>query len=535
MADTAPPEGFRTIRETVARKASQNGDETFLSYRDRTISYRELDEYANAIANEFRARGVESGNHVCLFMYNSPEYVLAVFALAKIGAVSVPIDTRFTGETLEFVLTHSDAETICIDEHTRPEYEQVRSDVPNISTEYFLNEHGDTHDYRDFEQLLAGNRTVTPEETVSQSDPLMAIYVQRNAAEQPKGVVIPHFAYINTGWEAARNLFDFSANDRIFTTLPLYSSFTFQVGIVGALLADAVFVLEERFDPSRFWSQISDHEATVFLYLSRMLSVLQNQEVTSEEGDTPAELAIGHSFGFAADEELFRNFEDRFGVTVLEGYGVTPATIATYNRPGDRRLGSVGTEASYVNLEIVDGDDWPVPPEETGEIVVRPTRPHTMMKGYYENPTATREAFRNQWLHTGGIGYKDEDGFLYFIANKDNSIYRGRVDGRISSLEIESMIDAHSGVHQSTVVGVQNQRGNENIKALVVPEDDADITPVDICRHCEQQLPYLKVPRYIELRNDLPRSPSGKIRKRDLKSEGTADAWDRKSGYELSR
>jgi acyl-CoA synthetase (AMP-forming)/AMP-acid ligase II len=371
--------------------------------------------------------------------------------------------------------------------------------------------------------------------SVEQADPLTAIYVQRNAAEQPKGVVLPNYAYINTGWEASKNLFEFSADDRIFTTLPLYSSFTFQIGVMGSLLADAVFVLEEQFDPSRFWNQIAEHDATVFLYLSRMLSVLQNQDAAADVADTPAELAIGHSFGFATDDEMFRNFEDRFDVTVLEGYGVTPATIATYNRPSDRRLGSVGTEASYVELEIVDSDDWPVPTGETGEIVVRPTRPNTMMKQYHENPPATREAFRNQWLHTGGIGYKDEDGYLHFIANRDNSIYRGRVDGRISSLEIESVINAQPGVRQSTVVGVRNERGNEEIKALVVPEDGTDITPIDVCKRCEQQLPYLKVPRYIELRDDLPRSPSGKVRKRDLKAEGTADAWDRKSGYELSR
>jgi len=258
----------------------------------------------------------------------------------------------------------------------------------------------------------------------------------------------------------------------------------------GLAAADAVFVLEEQFDPSRFWNQIAEHDATVFLYLSRMLSVLQNQDAAADVADTPAELAIGHSFGFATDDEMFRNFEDRFDVTVLEGYGVTPATIATYNRPSDRRLGSVGTEASYVELEIVDSDDWPVPTGETGEIVVRPTRPNTMMKQYHENPPATREAFRNQWLHTGGIGYKDEDGYLHFIANRDNSIYRGRVDGRISSLEIESFINAQPGVRQSTVVGVRNERGNEEIKALVVPEDGTDITPIDVCKRCEQQLPY---------------------------------------------
>lgn len=536
MDGTAPPKTLATVKDAIERKAERNTDDTFLHHRDRTVSYAEVDRRANAIANELRAQGVEPGDHVCLFMYNSPEYIFLFFALAKLGAVAAPIDTRFTGETLAYVLSHTDADTVCIDSRTRREYEEIRSQVPNISTEYFVDATKQEHPYREFDQLLSGDRTTPPDVAVKESDATAVIYVQRNAAEQPKGVVMPHYSYVNTGWEASNNLFEFTDEDRIFTTLPLYSSFTFQIGVMGSLLADAEFILEGQFDPSRFWDQIASYDATVFLYLSRMLSVLHNQDTGPDDHETPAKLAIGHSFGFAADEEMFRTLEDRFDITVLEGYGVTQtATIATYNRPGDRKLGSVGTEASHVELAIVDGDDWPVSPGETGEIVVRSTRPNTMMKEYHKEPAATIDAFRNQWLHTGSIGYRDEDGYLHFVANRDNSIYRGRIDGRISSLEIESVIDAHPGVRTSAVIGVTNKGGSEEIKAVVVPDDDAEITPVDVCRHCEQRLPYLKVPQYIELRDQLPRSPSGKIRKRELQSEGTTDAWDRTSGYDLTR
>ncbi|MFD1562599.1 AMP-binding protein [Haloarchaeobius amylolyticus] len=535
MDATAPPETLRTVKSAVEMKAARNEDEILLHCQNRAVSYAELDRNANAIANNLRAQGIEKGDVVCLFMYNCPEYISLFFALAKIGAVAAPIDTRFRDETLAYALSQSDATTIFIDAKTRPEYESVTASVPNITREYLVDETATDHPYRAFSTLLEGDSTSTPSTTVEPSDPVAVIYVQRNATERPKGVVLPHYSYINTGWEACENLFDFTEDDRIFTTLPLYSIFTFQIGIIGTLLADAVFILAGQFDPSQFWDQIESYDATVFLYLSRMLSVLHNQDERPTNSETPAEMAIGHSFGFTTDEAMFRTLEERFDITILEGYGVTPATIATYNRPDDRRLGSVGKEASYVELEIVDGDDWPVPPGETGEIVVRPTEPHTMMQGYYGQPEATTEAFRNQWLHTGGIGYKDEDGYLHFVANRDNSIYRGRIDGRISSLEIESVIDAQPGVRQSSVVGVTNEGGSEEIKAFVVPEEDADITPIDICRRCERQLPYLKVPRYIEIRDEFPRSPSGKIRKQDLKAEGTVDAWDRKSGYELSR
>lgn len=536
MSDDAPPESIRTVRDALEIEAADRQAEPFIRYHDRTVSYAELDRKANAIANGFREQGVEPGDHVGLFMYNSPEYVFAFFALAKLGAVATPIDTRFTGDTLAYVLSESDIDVLLVDSKTHPDYEEVRGEVPESTTEYFLGDSAVDHHYRPFEDLLSDGDPGPPETSVHQADTVSLTYVQQHQTNQPKGVLMPHFSYVNTGWEAAKNLFGYSADDRIFTTLPLYSIFTFQLGVMGALLANSEFVFEDRFEPKRFWEQIETHDATVFLYLSRMLSVLYNQDIEPAGGTTSAELAVGASPGFASDEGLFRDFEERFDITIMEGYGTTHvSTLASYNRRGDRNLESVGKPPSYAEVRLVDENDWPVPTGERGEIVVRPTRPNSMMKGYYGNPEQTIEDCRNQWIHTGGIGYRDEDGYVYFVATKENSIYRGRIAGRISSLEIESVIDALPVVDHATVLGVLNEGGGEDIKAVVVPADGADVTPVDICRHCEKRLPYLKVPRYIELRDELPRNPSGKIRMTDLRDEGTNDAWDRESGYELSR
>ncbi|WP_276260556.1 class I adenylate-forming enzyme family protein [Haloglomus litoreum] len=535
MTATVPPEGIRTVSDAVERMAAERGDETFLRHRDRTMSYAELDRTANAIADEFRAQGVGPGDHVGLFLYNSPEYVCTFFALAKLGAVATPIDTRFTGDTLAYVLSTSDIEIVLVDDQTRADYESVRSRVPGLGAEYFVSDPPVDSPYRDFESLLGG-RTSPPEVSVEESDTVSLTYVQQHSTNQPRGVLMPQFSYVNTGWESCRTLFDYDEDDRIFTTLPLYSIFTFQLGVMGTLLAGGEFIIEDGFVPERFWDQIDRYDATVFLYLSRMLSVLYNQDIEPEGGETPAEVAVGASPGFASDEGLFRAFEDRFDITLLEGYGTTAvSTIAAYNSIDDRNLASVGKPPSYAELEIVDEDDWPVPTGEPGEIVVRPTRPNAMMTGYYGNPERTIEDCRNQWIHTGGIGYRDEDGYVHFVATKENSIYRGRIAGRISSLEIESVINALPGVETSAVVGVVNEGGGEEVKAVVVPEDGVDITPVDVCKRCEQQLPYLKVPRYIEIRSELPRTPSGKVSKEALREEATSGVWDRNSGYDLSR
>lgn len=536
MVARGPPEGVDTLGAALERKAAESEATPFLRYRDERVTYGELNRRANAVANGLRTRGVTPDGTVCLFMYNSIEYVVLYFALAKLGAVVAPIDTRFTGETLAAALVKSDAGTVFIDERTREAYEAVRADLPNVTAEYFVGDVPADRSFRPFDSLSGGDVEAPPEGERGPAETVSVTFVQRRPTERPKGVCLPQYSYINTGWEVANELFGFDEDDRIFTTLPLYSIFTFQLGVVGALFADAEFVLSDPFDPDTYWRQIEDCEATVMLYLGRMLSVLHSQHSGAEPMETPVALAIGHGFGFGPDETLIREFEDRFDVTVLEGYGVTQtSTIATYNTPEDRRIGSSGKAVPYADVEIVDGNDWPVDTGESGEIVIRPKRPNTMLQGYLGEPERTVEVCRNQWIHSGDIGYKDEDGFVYFIANEDNSIYRGRIAGRVSSLEIEGVIDTAPNVRESAVVGVEDRSGTEEIKAIAVPEDDAELSPIDVYRHCKRSLPYLKVPRYVEIREEMPRNPTGKVRRKRLRESGIETAWDREAGYEFSQ
>lgn len=536
MTESGPPEEIRTVDDALKMMVARRGDDPFLHHGGRQVSYADLDQAASAVARGLYERGVESGDHVCLFLYNSVEYVYAYFALAKLGAIAVPIDTRFTDDTLAYVLSSSEADTLLLDARTQENYEAVRNQVPQITTEYFVGDMECENPYRQFGVLLDRHDTSPPKTTIEETDTFSIVYIQGHASEEPKGVMLPQYSYVNTGWEVGQNLFGFNDDERLFTTLPLYSIFTFQLGIMGSLLSGSEFVIGDSFNPNTFWREIDRYEATVFLYLGRMLSVLYNQKTDADHTDNPVKMAIGHGFGFGTDEALVRNFETAYDITVLEGYGVTQAaTIATYNTPSDRRPGSSGKSVTYMDISIVDSTDRPVPTGENGEIVIRPTRPNTVMQGYHNNPEGAMDDCRNLWIHTGDIGYKDEDGYLYFVANEDNSIYRGQIAGRISSLEIESVIDSLPSVRESAVVGIENDVGDEEIKAVVVPEADATLNPTDIYRRCETQLPYLKVPRYIEIRDELPRGSSGNVPEDVLKQSDASNAWDRESGYELSR
>jgi acyl-CoA synthetase (AMP-forming)/AMP-acid ligase II len=526
---------IQTLGILLEHRAAERGDETFFRYQNEGYSYTEFHERSNAIANELRSAGVVGGDVVCIYMYNRPEYLYMLFALAKIGAIAAPIDTRFTGETLAWVLSETETDMVIVDGDTVSEYEALQDDTATIRTQFFVGD-ASRGTYRDFNHLLDGDSASSPDVDVEGSDTCAIIYVQRYQRTHPQGVALPHYSYLNTGQESCQNLLNLSDDDCVFTTLPFYSSYPIQMGVTGALLSGTEFAFGKKFDSAGFWDSIRRYDATVFLYLGRMLSVLDTQEERPEDEENPADYAIGHGFGFESDETMIANFERRFGVSVLEAYGITPtATLATANRPGDRRLGSVGKPAPYAEVKIVDEDDWEVETGEMGEILVRSTEPNIMLQGFYEDPKLTTEVCRNQWIHTNDVGYVDEDGYLYFVASKKNTIHLGRVAGRISSLEIESVIEAHPAVQEAVILGVSDGFGDEVIKAIVVPEEDASVGPIDTSEHCEKQLSYHKLPRYIEIRSDLPRSASGKVRNDLLRDISSADVWDRESGYDLNR
>jgi len=524
-----------TLGALLAQRATEQGEKTFVQYDGTEYTYSEMNARANAIANSLYANGINANDVVCLYMYNRPEFLVTLFALAKLGAVAAPIDTRFTDESLAHVLTQTETDMIILDGDTRDAYEAIRNDGTAVSTEFYVGDQSTGSPYRQFDVLLEADTSNPPNVEVSGSDPCAILYVRRYRRGTPQGVVLPHYAYINTGWKTCRQLLDLTEDDCIFTTLPLYSSYPVQIGVTGAMVVGAEFAFEKQFDKDRFWDWIRQYDTTVFLYLGRMLSVLYNQAESAGDADNPASYAIGHGFGFGTDKTMIGSFERRFDIEVLEAYGITPtATLATANRPDDRRLGSVGRPTADAAIKIVDEDDWEVPTGETGEILVRPTKQHTMFREFYDDDELTAAVCRNQWIHTNDIGYVDEDGYLYFVASKKNTIHLGRVAGRISSLEIESVIAAHPDVNEAVVLGISKDAG-EDIKAVVVPEDDATVNAIDINEHCMKQLTYHKLPRYIEITSALPRTRSGKVDRGELRETTLSDVWDRESGYDLNR
>lgn len=526
MSEPSPSPHHGTVPELVEQKARELGDTSLLCFEDNTYSYRDINREANQMAHALLAQDISKGDVVSVFLENSPQYVTLWFALAKIGALMVPLNVDHRGDTLAHILGDSDPGAIVFDEDTRENYETVKDQFHEDLQELTIGETS-TRQYRRFDEISQDYPDDSPDIDLKPGDPMGIIYTSGSSG-RPKGVVLPHYSYVNTGWEFSQNILNVDTEDRLFTTLPLFHCNAQQTTVMGAMVSETDFLLESAFSPEGFWERIKEYDVTVFNYLGSMIPLLYKQDEEPDDADNPAEYGIGA----AAPVEILEAFEERFDVTLIEGYGLTEtATVATVNRPDDRQLGSIGKSLSYTRVDIVDEDDNPVPPGEVGEIVVRPTQPNTMMKRYYGRPHKTVDVWQNLWFHTGDLGYRDDDGYFYFVDRKQYAI--SKQNETISSFEIERIITDHPEIQEVSVFGVSSERDDEDIKAVVVPKQDANLTPVDIIQHCEEHLPYFKLPRYVELVEELPKTPTERVKKYKLKQQSNRNVWDRENGYEL--
>lgn len=520
---------YEAITTLLADRAASKGTRPLVHTADGSYSYRDLHEMSNAVANALVERGTEPGERICTFLRNSPEYLAVWFGIAKAGGVMVSLHNDLRDDHLSYVLRDSSATTIVLDSSTRENYETIRGEPNDVTAEFLLGEHPPASSYRAYKSLLDFDRRSPPDRSPRPSDPMSVIYTSGTTGK-PKGVILPHYSYVNTGREFMDNVLRLDQDDRAFTTLPLSHCNAQQTTVAGSILAGIDFVLYDEFDPDRFWDQIRSHDATVFSYLGTMITNLHNANPQPDDGDNPAVYGIGAG----APASVVDEFEPRFDVQLLEGYGLTEtATMAAVNPPEAPRIGSIGKALSYTELEIVDEKDRPLPPGEDGEIVVRPTKPNSFMLGYHNKPDETVDAWQNLWLHTGDVGYKDEDGYFYFVDRKAYAIRRP--GGNVSSHEVENVLSDHPDLKEAAVFGAPNERNEEEVKTVVVPRPERDPSPIDIVDYCDERLAYFKVPRYITIRDELPKTATERVKKYELIGETDRDTWDRERGYELKR
>jgi len=375
---------------------------------------------------------------------------------------------------------------------------------------------GDTGYDVPFEEALKYASAELDPANVDEEDVFQIMYTSGTTGP-PKGVMQTNRSVVLVGY-GYKHWVDITPEDRLFTCLPLFHGNAQGYSTLGALASEAGLILVDRFSASGFWDQIRHYRATIFNYIGAMLTILSKQP----ESEKDREHRVRVAYGTPALDKPFQDYlEERFGITFVSGYALTECPLGTIQPlHGLRKEKSIGLPrqvpgAGFVNeIRVVDEEGEEVPPGSIGEIILK--NPATMA-GYFKEPEMTQAAIREGWLYTGDYGWVDDEGYFYF-ADRKKDVIRRRGEN-VSSAQVEGVINAHPKVLESAVVGVPSELYDEDVKAYVILRPGETADAIEIIKWCKDRLAYFKVPRYIEFRTELPKTPTHRVAKYKLKEE----------------
>ncbi len=534
------------LADILRDRAEAHGDRPYLRYGDgEWVSYAEMNARANRVANGLIARGVRPGESVSVMLPNCEEFLQCWYGILKAGAVMSSINTAYKGDFLSWTINLVEARTLFISDAFLDRLHFIAKEVPLLDRVIVVPSPSPTGPDPSvaFEPLasLMDAPADEPGVACTWTDDARIMFTSGTTGRS-KGVIKQNAA----DYFSARGSLEYMSKRRgitvdemhaetWFSCLPLFHSNAQVLTAYPALIAGGRVAFVERFSGTRFWEQAIDMGATMFNGIGAMLYFLWNQP--------PSDLDRAHSvhsvLAAPAPRDIYFEFEERFGVQLTEGYGLTETGVCTVMDPSQPvRLGSCGRANPGYEVTIVEpGTDRPLPPDTPGEIVVDMKVPNIVMRAYYGMPEKTAEDFRNLKLHTGDLGRMDEDGYVYFMDRvKDYIRRRGE---NVSSMEVERQITAHPDVAECAVIGVKADEGassEDEIMVVLVPEVSAP-DPTTLTHWMAERMPYFMVPRYIRVVDALPKTPTERVRKTDLRDEGvTPDTWDRDAaGVEVRR
>lgn len=528
----ATPRDGRSVSALLRTQASCRPAYPFLRTPGGTWTFAEVDEWVDRVAVGLATRGVKQGDSVLIMVPNCAEFVVAWFAVNRLGAVQVGVNTAYKGALLEHVVENSGAQTIVVAttllarfDIGRAPFDQVRR-VVGIGTAP-----ADTSlpeaDYVDFADLA--DAAEPPQVDGRHSDTAGIVYSSGTTGAS-KGIVLSnnYFWFHGTRTAVQGNL---QPDDVLYTCLPLFHGNAQGLTVMPALIAGVETYVDSAFTASRFWDRMRASRATRFNYIGGMIPILMSQDPRDDDRDHRVRFALGA----AAPRSQLEAFEDRFGVHLIEVYGQTENGVALVNPTLGGRAGSVGRPLAGFDVELVDADDEPVADGEVGEMVFRPQHPHIMMERYNRMPEETVALWRNLWCHSGDLMRRDEDGFHYFVDRKKDAMRRRGEN--ISAAEVEIVVNSHPAVLESAAIPVPSAVGEDEVMVFVVVRDRSTFDPLDLIKHCDAGMAYFAVPRYVEVVDYLPKTPTERVEKYRLRERGVSEnTWDREdSGYVLTR
>lgn len=485
--------------------AAEHPERPALRIADQTMTYGDLDRAVRGIATSLRERGLQPGDHVALMAPNVPQFTMAYFGILYAGCVVVPLNVLLTANEVEYHVQDSDSKLLIAHPlFAGPAREGAkRANVPVVWA--------DGDETGSLMELAQAEPTGGVHPTGADSTAVM-LYTSGTTG-RPKGAELSHSnLFVNCALVLPRIL-PLTKDDVALATLPLFHSFG-QTVVQNAFIAfGGSFVLLPRFTPEDALGLIQEHQISFFAGVPTMYFAILHHPGAGKFNASSLRYAM--TGGAPMPVEVMHEFERRYPVEILEGYGLSETSpVASFNVPHRPRIpGSIGYPVWGVEMEIHDENDQPVKDGERGEICIRG---HNIMTGYYRRPEANEETLRNGWFHSGDLGIKDpETGSFSIVDRTKDMIIRGGYN--VYPREVEEVLYAHPAIAEAAVIGIPDERYGEEVKAVIALKPHAQATADEIIAYSKEHLAAYKYPRHVEFIETLPKGPTGKILKRELR------------------
>jgi long-chain acyl-CoA synthetase len=502
------------VATLLHESAMQHPERTALAIGDTTMSYGMLHGAAQRFASALREMGIRPGQHVAVLLPNVPQFTIAYFGILAAGAVVVPLNVLLTPDEVAYHLNDSDAVVLIAWEGF---FESAEGGFNRAeSCHHLVIVKADPTDASAPEGVLSMTGLIATAEPYTDfaatmpDDPAVILYTSGTTG-YPKGAELTHFNMFFNARYCGTSLLPIDDDTVSLATLPLFHSFGQTVAHNAVLGQGGTVVLLPRFEPIAALELLQKYEVNLFIGVPTMYFALLH---TPEADNYDLNLEYCVSGGAAMPVEVMKAFDDKYGVNILEGYGLSETSpVASFNvldRP--KKAGSIGPPLWGIQFRLEDDEGNIITEVDTpGEICIKG---HNVMRGYYKKPEATAEAVIDGWFHTGDIGTVDDDGYYYIVDRKKDMIIRGGFN--VYPREIEEVLYGHPAIAEAAVIGIPNESHGEEVKAIVALKPGTEATEEELIAYCKEHLAAYKYPRSFEFKGELPKGPTGKILKREL-------------------
>ena len=523
----------RSVAEVLQIQAAESPDATFLIYQDRRLTFSQVDARATALAAALAELGVEKGDRIAIDLPNWPEFVISMFAAAKVGGVIVPLNPRYTVPELQYMLRHSEATVVISAENFNgidylQLFEGFLTSLPDLQYLVTVGEEDLWYDDRiyQFEDLISsGEGRVLPAVTITPNEDVFAILYTSGTMGKPKGVALTHTNLLSAAARTA-DAIQLTPKDIVFGVTTVFHVFGLGPGIIGTAAAGASLVLQEQFQPAAALELIERHRVTVH-YGVPTVFITEMREAERPKRDLSS-LRIGIAAGAPVGDELVRRIRSELCPNLQVAYSLTETgssvAVTREDDPQDKQVFTVGRPLPGTEVRVLDLDGTILPVESLGELAVKGPG---VMKGYYRQPGETAQAFDEEgFFLTGDLGLVDDEGYIHIVGRRKELIIRGGFN--VYPREVEDRLHAHPAVLDVAIVGLPLEVLGEVVCACIVPVEGAIITGEEIKEWCRGALADYKVPDLVRFFDSFPLTGSGKVRRVELARMVSAEESSRR-------